>query len=147
MPSKTVWGSVKNDTWVNPRGKRFWVKARSTNLPTRKTLLVGAKHDENSSALISKKSHKAVSKEENQRLLSGDRTKEKSTSSGVKKEKEREDNSIKKFYPPWRLLQTTLRSQNTKSQRKPNQTKQGMSRECWHKDGGRRLVQGKWEGF
>ncbi|MBV95655.1 Transcription elongation factor B polypeptide 3, partial [Eschrichtius robustus] len=60
---------------------------------------VNAKGDEKSS-LSREKSHKAISKEENRRRPpSGDSTKEKLPSSGVKKEKEKEG-STKKVLPP-----------------------------------------------
>ncbi|KAL1764853.1 transcription elongation factor B polypeptide 3 [Sigmodon hispidus] len=45
------------------------------------------------------KSHKASSKEENRRPLSGDSAKEKPPSSVVRKERDREGNSLKKFSP------------------------------------------------
>ncbi|XP_058160112.1 elongin-A isoform X1 [Dasypus novemcinctus] len=62
---------------------------------------VDAKGDEKSSALSREKSHKAISKEENRRPLSGESTKEKPPSSAAKKEKERESSSSKKkFLPP-----------------------------------------------
>ncbi|KAG8522152.1 Elongin-A [Galemys pyrenaicus] len=56
-----------------------------------------AKGDEKSS-LSREKSHKTICKEENRRLLSGDSTKEKA--SGVKKEKEKEGSSKKRFLAP-----------------------------------------------
>ncbi|XP_040501488.1 elongin-A [Ursus maritimus] len=52
------------------------------------------------SSLSREKSHKAISKEENRRPLSGDSTKDKLPSSGVKKEKEKEGSTKKKFLPP-----------------------------------------------
>uniref|UniRef100_A0A8C3WS87 Elongin-A n=1 Tax=Catagonus wagneri TaxID=51154 RepID=A0A8C3WS87_9CETA len=59
---------------------------------------VDARGDEKSS-LSREKSHKAISKEENRRLPSGDGTKEKLPSSGVKKEKEKEGSTKKKVLP------------------------------------------------
>lgn len=50
-------------------------------------------------SLSKEKSHKAVSREENRRPLSGDSTKEKPPSGGGKKEKEKEGSSKKKFFP------------------------------------------------
>ncbi|XP_034875409.1 elongin-A [Mirounga leonina] len=61
--------------------------------------LVDARGDGKSS-LSREKSHKAISKEEHRRPLSGDGTKEKPPSSGVKKEKEKEGSTKKKFLPP-----------------------------------------------
>uniref|UniRef100_A0A4X1VU29 Elongin-A n=1 Tax=Sus scrofa TaxID=9823 RepID=A0A4X1VU29_PIG len=59
---------------------------------------VEAKGDEKSS-LSREKSHKALSKEENRRLPSGDSAKEKPPSSGVRKEKEKEGGTKKKVSP------------------------------------------------
>ena len=74
--------------------------------------------------------------------INEDRTKEKSTTSGLKKEKETTSKSLSSLEVS---SDNILRSQNTKTQRKPNQTKQAKSRVCRHRKGGRRLVQGKGE--
>uniref|UniRef100_F7FK45 Elongin-A n=1 Tax=Rattus norvegicus TaxID=10116 RepID=F7FK45_RAT len=61
---------------------------------------VDARGDEKSSVMGREKSHKASSKEESRRLLSEDSAKEKLPSSVVKKEKDREGNSLKKKLSP-----------------------------------------------
>lgn len=84
---------------------------------------VEAKGDEKSS-LSREKSHKALSKEENRRLPSGDSAKEKPPSSGVRKEKEKEGGTKKKVSPALDVASDNhLKSQNIETQRKPNQTK------------------------
>ncbi|XP_019505656.1 PREDICTED: transcription elongation factor B polypeptide 3 [Hipposideros armiger] len=81
-----------------PQGKGAGSQNKEHRSSHKEKRPVDARGDEKLS-LSREKSHKAISKEENRRPLSGDGTKEKPPSSGVKKEKEREG-SAKKFSSP-----------------------------------------------
>ncbi|XP_045401984.1 elongin-A [Lemur catta] len=84
-----------------PQGKGVMNQNKEHKSSHREKRPMDAKGDEKSSALSREKSHKALSKEENRRPPSGESTKEKLPSGGVKKEKEKESSSIKKkFLPP-----------------------------------------------
>ncbi|XP_019521538.1 PREDICTED: transcription elongation factor B polypeptide 3-like [Hipposideros armiger] len=74
-----------------PQGKGAGSQNKEHRSSPKEKRPVDARGDEKLS-LSREKSHKAISKEENRRPLSGDGTKEKPPSSGVKKEKEREEN-------------------------------------------------------
>ncbi|XP_023614084.1 elongin-A isoform X1 [Myotis lucifugus] len=81
-----------------PRGKGVVSQNKEHKSSHKEKRPVDARGDEKS-PLSREKSHKAIAKEENRRPLSGDGTKEKAPSSGIKKEKDREGNS-KKFSSP-----------------------------------------------
>lgn len=81
------------------QGKRAGSQNKEHKSSHKEKRSVDARSDEKVSALGREKSHKTSSKEENRRLLSGDSAKEKQPSS-VKKEKDRESNSLKKKFSP-----------------------------------------------
>ncbi|KAM4872812.1 elongin-A [Thomomys bottae] len=91
---------------------------------------VDARGDEKATALSREKSHKAPTKEESRRPLSGDSGKEKQSSGAVRKEKEREGNSLKKKLSSTSevasdsLLKKTKQKDLEKS--KSDKTKQGV---------------------
>lgn len=78
-------------------------------------------------SLSREKSHKSVSKEENRRPLSGDSTKEKPPSS-VKKEKEKEGSTKKKFLPPLEVASDN-HLKNKPKHRDPEKTKSDKNKQ------------------
>lgn len=105
-----------------PQGKAAGSQNKEHRSSHKEKRPVDARADEKLS-LSREKSHKAVSKEENRRPVSGDGTKEKPPSSGVKKEKEREG-STKKFLSPLEIASDNhLRKQKHKDSEKTKSDK------------------------
>lgn len=109
-----------------PQGKGAGSQNKEHRSSHKEKRPVDARADEKLS-LSREKSHKAVSKEENRRPVSGDGTKEKPPSSGVKKEKEREG-STKKFLSPLEIASDNhLRKQKHKDSEKTKSDKNKQS--------------------